>query len=196
MEKPSPGRPRHPESDKAILEATLKLIASEGYGRMSMDRIAAEAGVSKPTIYRRYDSKEDLAIAALAYLRVEHAPRDGIDTRTELVKQMRHFRHSFDELGGMPILGTVLVEERRTPKLFELWAERISKPYRKILREILEHAQSRGEIDDKADLDITVDMLLGGYYAHYFSKEPFPDNWPEPLVEAILRSLKKSGEQE
>ena len=194
MEKPSPGRPRHPESDKAILEATLKLIASEGYGRMSMDRIAAEAGVSKPTIYRRYDSKEDLAIAALAYLRVEHAPRDGTDTYTELVKQMRHFRRSVEELGGMPILGTVLVEQRRTPRLFELWAERISRPYRHILREILEHARSRGEIEEQVDLEIALDMLLGGYYAHYFSKEAFPDSWPKPLVEAVLRSLKKGGE--
>ncbi len=193
MGKSPPGRPRSPESDRVILEATLRLIASEGYSRMSMDRIASEAGVSKPTIYLRYDSKEDLATAALAYLRIEQAPRVHNDVRGDLIEQMRHFRHTFGELSGMSMLGTVLMEERHTPKLLKLWRERTSKPYRRLLKEILEHAQEQGDIRVNEDIDTAIDMLLGAYYARYLSGEPFPVNWPEPLVDLVLRSLTAPG---
>lgn len=194
MGKSPPGRPRSSESDRMILEATLRLIASEGYARMSMDRIASEAGVSKPTIYLRYDSKEDLVTAALAYLRIEQAPGINNDVRSDLIEQMRHFRHTFDELSGMSMLGTVLMEERRTPKLLKLWRERTSTPYRRLLKEILEHAREQEEIRVNEDLDTIVDVLLGAYHARYLSGEPFPSNWPEPLVDFVLRSLTVPGE--
>lgn len=187
------GRPRDRGSDRAILEAALRLIASEGYARMTMDRVASEAGVSKPTIYRRYDSKEDLATAAVAYLRIERAPHHDGDLRGNLIEQMRHFRSTFEELSGMSVLGTALVEERQTPKLIELWRERTSGPYRDLLEKILERARKRGEIAARADLDTAVDMLLGAYYARYLSGEPFPDDWPESLVAAVLKSLASPG---
>lgn len=192
----SPGRPRSLESDRVILETTLRLIATEGYVRMSMDEIASEAGVSKSTIYLRYDSKEDLATAALAYLRIEHAPSANNDVRSDLIEQMLHFRHTFDELSGMSMLGTILMEERHTPKLLELWRERTSSPYRRVLKEILEHAQERGEIRVDGDLGTAIDMLLGAYYARYLSEEPFTNNWPQPLVNAVLRSLTDAREYE
>ena len=60
-----PGRPRDPETDRAILQATLKLLTDQGYAGMSVERVASEAGVGKTTIYRRYSSKEELVAAAL-----------------------------------------------------------------------------------------------------------------------------------
>jgi AcrR family transcriptional regulator len=194
MEPPAPrGRPRSPESDRAILEAALRLISTEGYARMSMDQVAAEAGVSKPTIYLRYDSKEDLATAALAHLRLEHAPHGGTDLRGILVEHLRHLRRTFDKLSGMSMLGTVLVEERHTPELLRLWRERVSVPYRRLLEETLASAAERGEVTSRSDPGTAIDMLLGGYYARYLSGEPFPEDWPEPLVDAVLASLGYRG---
>ena len=158
-----------------------------------MDQVAAEAGVSKPTIYLRYDSKEDLATAALAHLRLEHAPRDGRDLRSVLVEHLRHLRRTCDELSWMSMLGTVLMEENHTPDLLRLWRERVSVPYRRLLEEILAAAAERGEIPPPDDPGTTVDMLLGGYYARYLSGELFPEDWPEPLVDAVLASLGYRG---
>src|SRR5581483_7883463 len=56
------GRPRSPAVDRALIAATLAILAEEGYARLSM------AGVSGTTLYRRWPSKEDLVGAALASL--------------------------------------------------------------------------------------------------------------------------------
>ena len=78
------GRPRSPEVDAAILDAALRLLAAEGYARMTVDGVAAEAGVSKAAIYLRYRSKADLATAALARLRESGRPEPTGDLRTDL----------------------------------------------------------------------------------------------------------------
>jgi len=66
-----PGRPRSVESHQAILQATLDLLGEVGFDCMSIDAIAARAGVGKTTIYRRYSSKEELVASAIESLREE-----------------------------------------------------------------------------------------------------------------------------
>jgi AcrR family transcriptional regulator len=59
------GRPRSPALHRAILQATRDLLAESGYGAVSMDRVAARAGVAKQTVYRRWPSKAPLVAAAV-----------------------------------------------------------------------------------------------------------------------------------
>jgi len=68
------GRPRDPEVEKRILDVTLLLLQEQGFSRMSIDAIADAAGVSKPTIYRRWTGKADIATAALTQLRISEPP--------------------------------------------------------------------------------------------------------------------------
>ena len=68
------GRPRSAENDDAILDAAAALLRELGYARMSMEGVAAAAGVSKPTLYLRYASKSELVVAVLVHLRVGGAP--------------------------------------------------------------------------------------------------------------------------
>lgn len=58
-DKKPPGRPRSIKSHQAMLQATLELLAEVGFDTMSIDAIAARAGVGKTTIYRRYASKKN-----------------------------------------------------------------------------------------------------------------------------------------
>jgi AcrR family transcriptional regulator len=69
INKKSPGRPRSAESHQAILQATLELLSEVGFDAMSIDAIAARAGVGKTTIYRRYSGKEELVADAIESLR-------------------------------------------------------------------------------------------------------------------------------
>ncbi len=69
--KKPPGRPRSAQSHQAILQAALELLAEVGFAAMSMDAIAARAGVGKTTIYRRYASKEELVADAIESIREE-----------------------------------------------------------------------------------------------------------------------------
>jgi AcrR family transcriptional regulator len=63
------GRPRSAQSHQAIRQATLELLAEVGFERMSIEAIATRAGVGKTTIYRRYESKEELVADAIESLR-------------------------------------------------------------------------------------------------------------------------------
>ena len=71
-EQPSPrrgrGRPRDPETDKRITAAAAELMLLRGFDKMTVDDVAAKAGVGKATVYRRWPSKEDLAVAAMQHI--------------------------------------------------------------------------------------------------------------------------------
>src|SRR4051794_33161402 len=63
------GRPRDQRAEGAILDATVALVGEVGFGNLTVDAVAARAGVGKATIYRRWASKEELVIAAVTCLR-------------------------------------------------------------------------------------------------------------------------------
>src|SRR4051794_23872567 len=86
-----PGRPRDARHDEAILEATMALLSEAGYARLTIDGVAARAGVGRPTIYRRWPSKPALVVAALLHapqIQVPHADTGSL--RADLIKVLRH----------------------------------------------------------------------------------------------------------
>src|SRR4051812_6676803 len=86
------GRPRDPRRDEAIYDAVITLVAEVGFDRMSLDAVAARAGVSKPTIYRRCpDGKAQLVAAAISWRReAKPAPPDAGSLRGDLLAMVRH----------------------------------------------------------------------------------------------------------
>ena len=116
--KPKPGRPRDPAVDTAILEVAARLLAEQGYARMSIALVADAAGVSRPAIYRRFKSKADLAMAALAARIDEQArPPSDLDVETALVQVLRHLANRLRAKHSMALIGTLLVEEKQTPAI-------------------------------------------------------------------------------
>ncbi|MCG8363904.1 MAG: TetR/AcrR family transcriptional regulator, partial [Pseudanabaenales cyanobacterium] len=71
VSKKSPGRPRSAQSHQAMLQAALELLAEVGFEAMSIEAIAARAGIGKTTIYRRYSAKEELVADAIENMREE-----------------------------------------------------------------------------------------------------------------------------
>jgi AcrR family transcriptional regulator len=183
------GRPRSPEVDAAILDAALRLLAAEGYARMTMDGVAAEAGASKAAIYLRYRSKADLATAALARLRESGRPEPTGDLRADLTAQLRQLRANAERVSAMALVGTCLTEEQHTPELLTLFRERTLQPRRALLREMLGAARESGRIDPDADIDAAVDLFMGAYQTRYLSGEPFGERWEERAVDALMRAV-------
>jgi AcrR family transcriptional regulator len=183
------GRPRSPEVNRRILGATMKVMGRSGYAAMSIEEVAAEAGVSRPTIYLRYPGKAELATAALASYRDRGRPAETGDTRADLVARLRHFRRGVERPFGMAMIGSVLAEEHATPELLLLFRERVVEPRRDELREVLEHARGRGELKEGADTEAALNMLVGSYYAQYLAGKPFPNGWPEAVVDTVLEGL-------
>src|SRR3981081_2209255 len=166
----SAGRPRSAEKDVAILRAALRLLASHGYTRMTLDQVAVAAGVSKSTIHLRWKTKADLVTAALESMRMVDAPASSGDVRTDLVAILRDFAGTVERVRGMALIGTCLAEQAHTPELLILLRERTVLPRRALLREVLERACERGEIRADADeLEAAVSALLGPFYADYLA---------------------------
>jgi AcrR family transcriptional regulator len=191
MDSRNPGRPRDPEAERRILEAALRQLAEEGYSRMSLDNIAAAAGASKPTIYRRWASKADLATAALRTIQIAEPAVDTGSTTGDLIATLENFRTSLMRPNGMSLIGTVLAEEPHTPELLKLFRERLVAPRRTMLRAIFHRARRKGELRPRVNTEAAIHMLVGAYYARYLESGAVPAGFAKELVDAVWRGLRK-----
>jgi AcrR family transcriptional regulator len=187
----APGRPRSARVDEAILAAARAELAERGYARMSVDAVAARAGVSKPTVYLRHPTKADLATAAIASMRAAQRPQPTGDVRADLIAHLRLLRAGLERPYGMATLGTVLAEEHETPELLALFRERLVKPRRRELRAVLEAARERGDLCADANLDVAVSALVGAFFARYLAGESLGGRFVTSLVDTVLDGLRR-----
>jgi AcrR family transcriptional regulator len=190
----APGRPRDTDTETRILQAALQMLAREGYTRMSLDAVAVEAGVSKPTIYRRWRSKADLATAALRTMQLAEPEVDTGSTVGDLTATLENFCRSLMRPNGMALIGTVLAEEAHTPDLLALFRERLVAPRREMLRAILERAKKRKELRRDVSLGCAVNMLVGAFYARYLASSKVPDTYAAELTQIIWRGIAKQSQ--
>ncbi|MCX6588698.1 MAG: TetR/AcrR family transcriptional regulator [Acidobacteria bacterium] len=187
----APGRPRDVEAEARILQAALRLLSEQGYARMSLDAVAEEAGVSKPTIYRRWSSKADLATAALGTIETSELVVATGSTVGDLTAALQNFSRSLLRPNGMSLIGTVLAEEAHTPELLAMFRERLVANRRAQLLGILRQAQRGGELRAGVSLDAAVNLLVGAYYARYLASSTIPPGFARELVEVVWKGLAK-----
>lgn len=154
------GRPRDAAIDRRVLTAALELLASGGLTAITMDAVAARAGVSKPTLYRRWASKEELVIDALAARKPRLDVADSGNTRADLVDVVRAMLRP-RLVAEDRVLSSVFAEVVARPQLRQLLWERHLEPRRRELRALLECGVARGEVRADLDLDLAVDALWG-----------------------------------
>lgn len=179
------GRPPDPEADRRIIEAAQKLLALQGFSGMSIEGVAAESGVAKTTIYRRFSDKTELATAAIHDLIPVASPEATGATYDDLLEQLAFVRRVVD----LGLAGTVLAEERRNPRLLALFRERVTGPRIAQLRGILETGVERGEVRADADLDAACDLILGAFVAHYLAQGRPDEAWPRRLLDTLWPAL-------
>lgn len=182
------GRPRSRDNDRAIRDAAITLLGELGYHRMSMEAVAAAAGVSKPTVYLRYPSKADLVAAAFAHLRIGGAPALTGVLRDDLVAQLAHLRAVFERV-GMSLVGVCMAEEQQVPDLIATLRAGSLQPGRRLLLDALRAARDRGELAPDADLATAVELAVGAYYARHLAGESFDAAWPERVADAVMRAV-------
>lgn len=185
--KAGAGRPRDPGVENRILDVALAHLRRDGYARMSIDAVAAEAGASKPTLYRRWTGKADLALAALERLRVQEPAPRGRTAKARLTGLLENFRGNLLRPNGMALIGTVLAEEGHTPELLALFRQRIVHPRRTLIRQALTAAVHTGELPGETDIEASVAMLIGSFYAAYLAGTAVPASWPARIVEQLWR---------
>lgn len=157
------GRPRDPEVSRAITAAALRLLEQLGFPRMSIEAIAAEAGVGKPAIYRRFRSKADVVAAAIAeQLPVLEVPDLGNTKREAHTVLDRGLPSDGDQY--LALIGGLLAEYARHPELIEAFRATVLLPRRAVARAVLERGQARGDIRRDLDPEMMLDALVGPFY--------------------------------
>jgi AcrR family transcriptional regulator len=157
-EEPTRGRPRDPSRDEAIIDAAIDVLVRDGYDRLSMEGVAAAAGVGKATVYRRWSSKAELVIDAMATLK---PAIDSIDTGTlegdiELVVAASCSPHSQRLFQVMVSICSALPRE---PELLEAFKTRFTEPRIARITGILERARGRGELGDDVDVPMAASLV-------------------------------------
>jgi AcrR family transcriptional regulator len=184
-----PGRPRNEDADRKIIEATLHLLSTEGYDRTSIESVAAQAHVTRATVYRRYPTKADMVTAAVCTMAGPDEPCDCPDIRTTLVELLRGFHAAVGPSDGVSIAASLYLQRHDHPELLDSFRETVTKPCRLKMAAVVQLARDKGEVQPDTDPESVVEMLIGSYLYRTFAGVPIPDNWPEQAVAAVWRGL-------
>ena len=184
-----PGRPRNEEADRQIISATLRLLSQEGYDRTSIEAVAAEAQVTRATVYRRYQTKADMVTAAVCTLAAVEEPQGCPDVRTTITELLRAFAESVGPNDGISIVASLYVQRHEHPEMLESFQERVIKPCRLRMAAVLQLARDRGEIPAQTDPETVVELLIGSYLYRTFAGLPIPKDWAERTVAEVWRGL-------
>lgn len=189
VEARRPGRPRSAECDRAILEAALEEYAERGFDGLSVDAVAARAGVSKATIYRRYPSKLELVITAAYVVADEDSPKPDTGTlRGDLVVALRNLCRKMNDTVLGRTIRTVIGDSTRNAELNEMHQEFVRSRRRGTV-DLLQRAMARGELRPDTDLEVATDMVGGPlFYRHVVSGMPIDDDYVDHVVDAFIRA--------
>lgn len=184
------GRKRDHTRDNAILDATLDVLAEVGYGGMTVDMVAARASAGKATIYRRWSSKEDLILGAVARMKsqqvdLEHLPDTG-SLRGDLLalfkpQSIEEGEHKLKVMAG---LASMLTEHQG---LAEAVNSAIVEPWAIAHRIFMERAIERGEISSAADIETASRVIPSmAAYRALIQRKPFEKEFLVTLIDGVL----------
>jgi AcrR family transcriptional regulator len=182
------GRPRKPETNAAILDAALDLFGEAGYEGMTVEAVAARAGVGKTTIYRRWSSKDDLIIAAIQeVLTTVEVPAIG-DVRKTLITMVGGAIAFMNTSTAGLIFPRMAGEVAARTPLGVRYVETIIGPRRAMVRAILSQAVVDGVLRPDLDVALLADTLVGPIILRKILREldSGPDDMPERLVDSLL----------
>jgi AcrR family transcriptional regulator len=153
------GRPRSQKADQAILDATLRMLGTQGVAGMTIEGVAADAGVGKTTIYRRWPTKTDLILAAISDLVPPGDPPDTGTMAGDMAALAETQQRRLVGSGLSGIVPRVLAESMSSPKLHQDFVDRVVNPFRELLRLFIERGIERGELRADLEVEPLVDLL-------------------------------------
>jgi AcrR family transcriptional regulator len=183
------GRPLDESVGQAILDAAWRLLLEDGYSRMSIARVADEAGVGRPAIYRRYSDKAQLVAAVIEDKTSRVPPIDTGSAREDLIAHLEFARRRF----AMGLAGTLLVEQRKHPELLRQFRKGMLAPRRDQVAAALERGKARGEVRADLNVKLAAHALLGSFvYNSLVAGRPGP-GWAEEVVDTLWPAFAATG---
>jgi AcrR family transcriptional regulator len=155
------GRPRSAEAHRAILDTAIALFVEQGYEAMSMEGVAARAGVGKTTIYRRWPSKEDLIVAAIDELIFVFEPPDTGSLREDLVEMLVKIQTIMTSSRAGQVFPRMAAHVAEGSSLGRAYLERVIRPRFVVLQGMIARGVARGELPSDVDPELARALLVG-----------------------------------
>ena len=160
---------------------------------MSIEEIAARAGVGKATIYRRWPSKGLLALDAFVASFAAQQPLPDTGTlRGDLVAALRAWVRAVTVTPMGSVLAGLIGEAQNDPSLRAAWRDRVLEPLRRRHRIMLDRAVARGEIPSSVNQDVVLDLFFGSaQHRLLLGHLPLTEDFIYEVVDVILRGIER-----
>ncbi|SEH89825.1 DNA-binding transcriptional regulator, AcrR family [Mycolicibacterium rutilum] len=187
------GRPRDPATDAAILTAALDLFIEHGIAGMSMEQVAKRAGVGKPTVYRRWSTKERLVADAVE----SHVSADirwptsdePDDIRDHIRRNIAAAATTATDPKFRGLVAQIYGSAVSHPALMQTYWNHHIAPRRAAVLAMLRRAQDDGVVAADADLEVLVDMLAGAVTYRVLQPDPPTPRQMRRYLESAYRQV-------
>ena len=181
---------RSEQARAAVLEAADDLLVEHGFAGLTMEKIAARAGVAKQTLYRWWPSKVDILLEAFGDDMAQHlTPADHGDLGTDLREHLAALARFLTDLPPGAVFRALVGQAQHDPELGRrLRTEQLNAQYARD-RLPFERAQARGELAG-VDIELAVEQLVGAvHYRVLVTGEPVTREFTDALTERFLARL-------
>jgi AcrR family transcriptional regulator len=194
------GRPRDSALDEAIILATRERLVKDGYSRMTIGDIVADANVTRPTLYRRWKNKLELVVDALDYgfrkqgdmYTVDLSQLDGPEALVEAVRRVDPTYYNPD---AMVLMGNFAGEAVRTPELLDILRRHAVEPRVALVERTLAQLREGGAVRADIDAHMIATMCFGAYFAAFYRGED-SKRLPEQVVAVLWPGIAAGPDDE
>ncbi|MEH3053494.1 MAG: helix-turn-helix domain containing protein [Patulibacter minatonensis] len=178
---------RRSEVDAKILATAREILNNEGLAALTVERVAADSGVAKTTIYRRFKHRLDLATAAIAEL-PEAFQLEGPEDTREYIKALLLGMSWGMKTRAAEVIGAGLMY-RHDAEFSRLYKERVVDARAEAVRPRLEAAVAAGDLRDDVDLDLIMGVVGGIVVTSHLNGVADRDGWEDQAMELIWSAI-------
>jgi len=183
------GRPRNPASKEAVLKAAYDIVMNDGVGRLTIEKVASESGVGKPTIYRYWANAHELAMAAFMAQPQEEFNSPKGSGQKRLRAHLRSVIKTFSNRRGRQITLTLASAEQES-ELSKAFRNQVILKSRETGRALLEQGIESGDIRIEIDVESTLDMLYGPIFFRLLAgHQPITQKLADEIVETVFSGI-------
>jgi AcrR family transcriptional regulator len=187
------GRPRDPSIDEAIRAAARATVVEFGYQETTLAAIAHRAGVSIPTIYRRWPGKHDLIEEAVLHLDTFELPRPTGDLRADLGTWVRLFLEVAMEPAARAALPGLMSAYSRDTESYNRLLSRGEMPVRAAIGQLIEAAVAAGQAAEDCDADAVFDLIRGATFLRALThSDDDAERFCARITDAVVRVVRKA----
>ncbi|HZW95892.1 MAG TPA: TetR/AcrR family transcriptional regulator [Candidatus Eremiobacteraceae bacterium] len=179
---------RKTKTRQRALSTATRILRREGYARLTMERVAAESGVAKTTLYRRWPTKAALCME----LYLDVASRELRDPDTgDVARDLKSIAHKVVRLQTRTVAGPAFIgliaEAQIAPETRPAFLAEFAERRREVTRRVLRRAVKRGELRANTDIDLVIDALGGAFTFRLLQGHaPLTEKFADSLVDLIL----------